>query len=263
MKKLLLLFLLFNFSARAQQKISWPNHKKAVIVLSYDDAINSQLDIAIPQLDSAGLTATFFLAGNNLNSTSIPRWRAAGAKGYELANHTLYHPCISTTFKMVPEDYSENYTVYSMIREISMMNSFLFAIDGNVGHTYAYPCTQTVAGGKSYVDTLRETGIVRYARSGGDENAVVTNFKLLDPLQVPSWGVPEGQTGAQLIAFVKKVQNSGGMGVFMFHGVGGDYITTSAKAHKELLDYLVKNKSEIWVATFQQALDYAAAANRK
>jgi peptidoglycan-N-acetylglucosamine deacetylase len=41
----------------------------------------------------------------------------------------------------------------------------------------------------------------------------------------------------------------------MFHGIGGDYITTSSAAHQALLDYLKKNK-DIWVASFQQAMDY-------
>lgn len=262
MRTYIFLFLLVNFAAQAQQKIAWPNHGKAVIVLTYDDAINSQLDIAIPQLDSAGLKGTFFLMGNNLNSANIPHWRAAAAEGHELANHTLYHPCISTAFKMNPANYAENYSLFSIIREISTMNNFLFAIDGKSNHNLAYPCTETKVGGKSYIDTLRKTSIIKYARIGGGENAVITDFKTLDPLLVPAWGVPEGQTGAELIAFVKKVQQAGGMGVFMFHGVGGDYITTPAPAHKELLAYLAKNKDEIWVATFQQAMDYVSKANK-
>jgi peptidoglycan/xylan/chitin deacetylase (PgdA/CDA1 family) len=87
MKKLTLLLLLISHIAMAQQ----PAHKKAIIVLTYDDGINSQLNIAIPQLDSAYLTATFFLMGNMTEAT-LPRWREVGKKGYELANHTLYHP---------------------------------------------------------------------------------------------------------------------------------------------------------------------------
>src|SRR5665213_3276695 len=91
MKKLILLLLLPGFAARAQEKIEWPHHKKAVIVLTYDDALETQLNIAVPQLDSAHLTATFFLTGD-IDAKTIPRWRALSKKGYELANHTIYHP---------------------------------------------------------------------------------------------------------------------------------------------------------------------------
>lgn len=258
MNRLILFLLLLSFDARAQQKINWPHHKKAVIVLTYDDALNSQLNIAVPQLDSAHLTGTFFITGD-INYITIPQWRALSKRGYELGNHTLYHPCTIANDNPVP---SESYTIYGIIREISLMNFYLYAIDGNTGRTYAYPCTETSVGGKSYVDSLRKYGLIKYARTGGDENSVITDFKNLDPLQVPSYALMGNNTGAELIAFVKKVQQSGGMGVFMFHGVGGDYITTSARAHRELLAYLKKNAKDIWVPTFQQAMDYVVQANK-
>ncbi len=255
MKRLTFIFLMFGFVAQAQQKVSWPNHKKAVIVLTYDDAIASQLNVAIPQLDSAGLTGTFFLTAT-LNSQTIPLWQAVAAKGYELANHTMYHPCLSTAFKANPVNYAENYSPFMMIREIASMNNLLFAVDGKVNRSYAYPCTELSVGGVNYVDTLRKSGLIKYARIGGGPEAIITDFKHLDPLLVPSWGLPANSTGAELIQYVKKVQASGGMGVFMFHGVGGDYITTPAVAHRQLLAYLKAHQDEIWVATFQQAMDY-------
>lgn len=258
MKKLTLLFLLLNIAAHAQQKMKWPGNKKAAIVLTYDDALQSQLDNAVPQLEAARLPATFFLTGD-INSITIPRWRALSKKGFELANHTIYHPCLSTDDNPVPSD---NYTPYGMIREIDVMNHFLFAVDGKTERTYAYPCTEVTVGGKSYVDTLRKYGLVKYARVGGDDDAVVTDFKHLDLLQVPSYGLEDSTSAAKLIAFAKLAEEKGGMGIFMFHGIGGDYITTSAKAHQELLDYLKRNKKDIWVATFQEAMDYIGRQNK-
>jgi peptidoglycan/xylan/chitin deacetylase (PgdA/CDA1 family) len=258
--KMFILFLLMSASvARAQEKIEWPDGKKAAIVLTYDDGLETQLKIAVPQLDSAQLTATFFLTGD-IDTKTIPEWRALSKKGYELANHTIYHPCASTNDNPVASD---NYTVYGMIREIEIMNHFLFAVDGKTTRTYAYPCTETtVGGGKSYVDSLRKYGLVKYARVGGDVDAVITDFKHLDPFQVPSYGLEDHATGAQLIAFVKRVQQKGGMGIVMLHGIGGDYITISAAAHQQLVDYLKENKKEIWVTTFQQAMDYATQVTR-
>jgi len=158
---------------------------------------------------------------------------------------------------------SENYSVFTIVREITMMNNYLYAIDGKTTRTYAYPCTETAVGpgGVSYVDSLRKSGLIKYARIGGDENSVITDFKNLDPLLVPAWGMHGGNTGAELIAFAQKAQKTGGMVVFMFHGVGGDYLTAPAAAHKELLEYLAKNK-DIWVATFQQAMDYVSKTSK-
>jgi peptidoglycan-N-acetylglucosamine deacetylase len=253
MKKLLFLCLLFAGTASAQQKIVWPKHKKAVIVLTYDDAISSQLNTAVPQLDSAGFKATFFLTGE-INAQTIPQWRKLAKKGFELGNHTLYHPCSGKEDNPVA---SERYTPGTIIREIDMMNRLLYAVDGKNSRTYAYPCTETSVGGKDYVDTLRKHALVKYARIGGDENAVITDFKHLDPLKVPSYGLEQNTSAEKLIAFVKKVQSSGGMGIFMFHGIGGNYIITSAEAHRELLKYLKENKKDIWVTTFQEAMDFA------
>ncbi|MGF7040312.1 polysaccharide deacetylase family protein [Mucilaginibacter lappiensis] len=255
-KSIFFLLIIISLITSAQQT----KHKKATIVLTYDDGLPSQLNVAIPQLDSANLTATFFLTGN-MTETSLPLWRQAGKKGYELANHTLYHPCLLNV-KSNPAENSANYTPYIMVREIKEMNTLLFALDGKMGgRTYAYPCTELEVGGLNYVDTLRKTGLIKYARIGGGPDAVITDFKNLDPLKVPSWGVPGNQvTGDDLIDFVKKVQQSGGLGIFMFHGIGGDYLVTHEDAHRQLLRYLSQHRNEIEVTTFIKAMDEIMAA---
>lgn len=233
------------------QQVHWPQHKKAAIVLTYDDALKSQLNNAVPQLKQAGFKATFFLT-SDIDSTSIPRWRQLSAQGFELGNHTVFHPCAGVDDNPVP---SEPYTAYRIIREIEVMDRFLFAVDGKRVRTFAYPCAETIVGGKDYVDSLRKFALVRYARIGGDQNAVITDFKNLDTLRVPSYGLNGSETGKQLIDFVKNVQSKGGLGIIMFHGIGGDYITVSAEAHHQLIRYLSQHRKEIWVPTFRQALD--------
>jgi peptidoglycan/xylan/chitin deacetylase (PgdA/CDA1 family) len=252
MRILVLFFCLAAYDAMAQP-MEWPHHKKAVIVLTYDDALRSQLDTAVPQLRRAGLKATFFLTGD-IDSVSIPRWREVARQGFELGNHTLFHPCIFTSDNPVSSD---RYTPYQMIQEINVMNHLLFAVDGKNGRTYAYPCTETtVGGGKDYVDTLKRYGLVRYARVGGDTGAVVTDFVHLDPLRVPALGLEDHTSADKIIGFVESVEQSGGMGVIMFHGIGGDYITTDTDVHQKLLDYLVGRRKTIWVPTFQEAMDF-------
>ena len=252
MKYILLLSGLFALSSALAQPLVWPHHKKAVIVLTYDDALLSQLNNAAPQLKKAGFKATFFLT-SDIDSSTIPRWRSLAKQGFELANHTLYHPCSSTEDVTVTSDH---YTPYQMIREIEIMNRILFAVDGKNGRTYAYPCAETTVGGKDYVDTLRRYKLVKYARVGGDTDAVITDFSHLDLLRIPSLGLEDSTSSAALTAYVKKVVQSGGLGIIMFHGIGGDYITTSAAVHQELLDYLAKNRKDIWVTTFREAMDY-------
>jgi hypothetical protein len=49
---------------------------------------------------------------------------------------------------------------------------------------------------------------------------------------------PEGVSGRELIALVKQA------------GARGDYLSVSAQAHRELLDFLAANRKQYWTATF-------------
>ena len=140
------------------------------------------------------------------------------------------------------------------------MNNVLFGIDGKDVRTYSYPCSQSVVGGIDYTVALRRSAVIRYARTGGDQfTAVVREPHKLNEYQVPSWGFIDKPDGAQLIAYVKRVQESGGLGVMQFHGVGGDYLEVSAQAHRDLLRYLTEHP-DIWVDTFRAVMDHVVAA---
>src|SRR5215217_4714034 len=204
-------------TAIGQQHFMWPDNKKCAVVLTYDDGLASQLQVAIPQLDSAKLNGT-------LTDKAVVQWQDAARNGHELGNHSLYHPCSVKLYEQHPHFASESYDPYAIVREIGVMNTMLHLIDQKTTRTYAYPCTETAVNDRDYTDTLRTTKMVKYARIGGDENAIVTDFKNLDYLKVPSWGASNKPDGTQLIAFVKHVQQQQGLGVFMFHGVSGDYI---------------------------------------
>ena len=49
--------------------------------------------------------------------------------------------------------------------------------------------------------------------------------------------------------------------MFQFHGVGGDYLQVSAKAHQALIDYLVAHP-DIWVGIFQEVMAYVSSYSR-
>lgn len=243
--------------AVAQKTVLWPGGRSAAIVLTYDDSLRSQLDVAVPQLAEFGFRGTFFL-----NATFPPedvvRWRAAAAAGHELGNHSLVHPCPAAAFPMEPQFHTEGYSVRGMLREIGAMNTLLTAIDGKLAHSYSVPCSQTIVGGQDYIEALRSSGLVRYVRSGVPRDAAIADPAAVDRFRVPSRSFPETATAADLIAFVEEVRRTGGMGVFMFHGVGGDYQSVSAEAHRGLLRYLRDHAGEIWVAPFTEAMDASA-----
>ena len=254
-------FLISGLAVGADHPAQWPHGKKAAIVLTYDDSLGSQLDIAIPQLNEAGFKGTFFLNGT-FAPEDMSRWRAVAAAGHELGNHSMFHPCPAAAFASEAQFHTENYSVRGMLREIGAMNTFLLALDGKSGRTYGVPCSQTMVGGQDYTEALRASGMIRYVRTGGDGDGVIADPSKLDPFRVPSRMFSTEHTGADLVAFAESVRKSGGMGVFMFHGVGGDYLNVSADAHRALMVYLKQHEDEIWVGTFQDVMDFVKGATR-
>ncbi len=263
MKQLLALIVLaLSAVATAEDPaFTWPHGQHAAIVLTYDDAVPSDLTVAIPQLDHAGIKGTFFLMGKAMHAEDLPRWRAAAASGHELANHTINHPCYRGTYDMPPQYTSENYSVETLLSEINVMNVLLTAIDGQPKHAFGTPCEQTKVGGamekdaerQDYLAPLKASGLVSYIR---DPGVPVVTPAISSATPKFSGTAFVGSSGAEMIAWVKEVEKSEGVGVIVFHGVGGDYLSVSAEAHQQLLDYLAAHRAEIWTAPYSETMDY-------
>src|SRR5882757_3358271 len=127
----------------AQDTKVW-NNKQCAVVLTYDDAINVDLDNVIPALDSLNLKGTFYLIGSSpVINKRLNEWRMAAKHGHELGNHSLFHPCNGSlpgrSFVNSENDLSK-YTVARAVNEIRLNNTLLKAIDGKDKRTFAYPC---------------------------------------------------------------------------------------------------------------------------
>ena len=240
----------------ADPTFKWPHGEKAAVSLSYDDAIDSQLDNAIPALDRVGLHGSFYLTLSNASlNKRLPEWRAAAAHGHELGNHTLFHYCSAKPAGhewVTPELDLDTVSPARMVAQVKLANTMLHAIDGRSERTFTVPCGDRLAqGGVDYVDLVKGEFVA--IKSGGA--GVIPDMATLDPLAV---GVtaPEGLSGAQLIAIVKEAAAKGTMINFTFHGIGGDYITTSRQAHEELLAYLAAHRDVYWTDTFMDIMKY-------
>lgn len=245
------------------QDLIFPGGAKAAICLTYDDGMKTHLLNAIPQLNEAGFKGSFYI--NNVSGQKdVAGWMNAARQGHELGNHSLFHPC-PDSLGWPKELITENYTAARMIKEIEVTNQILQLLDPSTPHrTYAYPCNNIYTGGKSYIDELTRSGLVKYARGGGTEkNCIIKNFKQLDPMHVPSYIAEEDSDSKQLIAMAEKVKQQGGLLVFQFHGVGGEWIKIANETHRNLLAYLKDNKKDIWVTTFYNAMQYIEANKNK
>jgi peptidoglycan/xylan/chitin deacetylase (PgdA/CDA1 family) len=242
----------------AGQAAEWPNGARAAIVLTYDDAIPSQLEHAIPALDAAGLKGTFFLS--NVRQVDVERWRSAAGTGHELANHTLNHPCLAGTFDMPPRQQLEHYTPEAVLQEIGQQNALLTALDGRNEHGFAVPCGQTMAGGKDYLEPLRRSGLAAYSRSVDQSEADLQRDPArLDLFKLPGRAFTGPGAAGQMIGFAEAAAQGGGLAVYVFHGVGGDYLSVTAGDHRRLVEWLAAHRQTYWIATMRDVVKWIAS----
>lgn len=248
------LFISIAYTLPAQDAETW-NNKKAAVALTYDDALITQLENAVPLLDSLNLKATFYLTGNFPGfRTNIDRWRTVAENGHELGNHTLFHPCEGQApgREWVPLDYDlNNYSIQRMVDEIRMTNVLLEAVDNRSKRTFAYPCGDISAGDSSYVGNIEDDFIA--ARGVERKMQRIDEIELFD---IGSFMI-NGATGEELIDMVKEARASNTLLVFLFHGVGGGHsLNVSTEAHSQLLHYLKQNEGEIWIASLAEIVGY-------
>ncbi|RKR83413.1 peptidoglycan/xylan/chitin deacetylase (PgdA/CDA1 family) [Mucilaginibacter gracilis] len=240
-----LLFLLTGIPALAQDKGTW-NNKQCAVVLTYDDALDIDLDNVIPALDSLKLKGTFYLIGSSpVINKRLGEWRTAAMHGHELGNHSLFHPCSGgpTRSWITPENDLSKYTVARAVNEIRQNNTLLKAIDGKNLRTFAFPCGDLTIGGENFYTALKPDFAGARGVSPGLQTATDVDLDNIKCYAI------NGQTADYMINLVKQAQQSHTLLVFLFHGVGGGHnLNVSLADHSKLIHYLKANEKEIWIA---------------
>jgi peptidoglycan/xylan/chitin deacetylase (PgdA/CDA1 family) len=271
MTKLLTCFLLLQAAisvAVAQQTAEavnvavarWPQDRRAAISLTFDDAMNSHLDVVEPILKKRGLTATFFVStGRDVWRNRKEEWRRLGNEGNELANHTVKHPCLLE----VIEPHSQSYTPEMMeaeIRDAALEIQRL--LNTHRGLTFAYPCGDTSFGpppeqARNAALYLRFVSDYAFGARGwrNDGSGGLQDPDELGVLNVNNLGVTAGKDFIGLLSMAEPALRGGNWGVYGFHGVGGEWLSITSASLDELASYL-EHHSEIWTAPFGDVLRY-------
>ncbi len=240
----------FNVSAYNDNKIHWPNGAKAAVSLAYDDALNSHLDHALPALNKLNLKASFYLTLSSPTvNNRLAEWRSTAKQGHELGNHTINHACKGSlpAREWVPAHNDLDKKQFAeIIREIKTANTFLKAIDGETIRTFTVPCADQVVENKNYVRALHDAFVGIKSHVG----KIPHDSASINIMNAAVWA-PLGNTGVELIAYAQQAALHGTIANFTFHGIGGDYLSVSKKAHQELLNYLADNKNIYWVDTYR------------
>jgi sialate O-acetylesterase len=229
----------------------WKN-KKAAVVLTYDDALHSHLDLVIPKLDSAGIKGTFYVPVDYLvKQDRIADWKNAAANGHELGNHTIYHPCNASgpgrEWVEKGNDLSK-YSTLQMVREIRTANDFLYLLDNRTERTFAFTCGDMSTAEGSFVDSIKTDFVAMRGVQGR-----LNHLKDFDRNNVNAINVDNNSAG-KLIEWVEKAISENAMVVFLFHGVGGDHgLNIDLDKHNAFIDYLESRKGELWITTMEEA----------
>jgi len=235
--------------AAADDHPTWPDDQRMAISLSYDDALDSQLDNAIPSLNHYDLNGSFYLTlASSTVHIRLDEWREAADQGHELGNHTIYHPCSAALpdRNWVASYYNiDKYVIDEIVHEVTVANSFLHAIDGRTERTLTPPCDDIVVSGEDYIPAVRDMFVS------------IKGFESSDPTFAVLWA-PYEVSGTELINRVK-LEKEKGTKLFNvhFHGVGGDHLAVSSEAHEQLLEYISANPEIYWVDSYISIMKHA------
>ena len=231
--------LLSTFAIASSEKLQWPNGEKIAVSLSYDDALNSHLDHAIPALDKYQLKASFYILPNQVLTRRLNEWKTIARNGHELGNHSLFHPCKASLPNrewVVKHHDLDKYSVEQIAEELVVANRFLHAIDGNKERTFTPPCADRFAGGKDYISQVKDQFI---AIKGQEFPSDVASI----------WG-PSNVSGEALINHIVNAAPTIKIVNIVFHGIGGDHLSVSTAAHQQLLSFLAQNQHVYYVDTY-------------
>lgn len=257
----LLLSLSFTTFAKSQTDTSW-NGKKCAVVLTYDDAIDVDIDNVLPALDSFNFKGTFYIIGASpVVAKRMDAWRKAAKNGHELGNHALFHPCdgrLPGRSFVGPDTDLSKYTVSRAVSEIRQNNTLLKAIDGKDTRTFAYPCGDLKIGDSLFYSSLHNDFSGARGVNQGLQHASEINIDNINSYMI------HDKPASYMIDLVKQAQRTGTLLVFLFHGVGGGHpLNVSLDAHSALLHYLKQNEKDIWIATMNDvALKIRAIQNK-
>jgi len=230
----------------------WAGGARAAVSLTFDDAPPSQLDHAIPAMDRRGLRASFYVnpGPGSRFAGAIERWREAHARGHEIGNHTVLHPCSGSFPWIQPDRALELWSLDDIERDVLAARQYLESLVPGIGAvSFAYPCGQTFvgrgAGRQSYVPVIaRHFSVARGLGESANDPA------MCDLHCLSAWMV-QGVTADALIEMLQPSVELGHWAIYCFHGVGGDHIAVTADAFAGLVDYLADRSDEVWTDTVQ------------
>lgn len=233
MKKILLLLLLLTIGFTGNSKILKRHIPRNMVVLTFDDATESQYSVVAPLLKKYGFNATFFVCefpSKPEDRSVYMSWQQIhelDLMGFDIANHTRNHVAASKVSREKLEEeleYIERKCDSSGIRKPT---------------NFAYPGYDLSV---PVMELLHEKGY-EFARAGGSRAYdPLTDY----PLLLPSWAM-NASNKEQIMAALQEAHD-GKIVVLTIHGVPDlkhPWVNTPPELFKEYLDYLSDHQYKV------------------
>jgi peptidoglycan/xylan/chitin deacetylase (PgdA/CDA1 family) len=212
--------------------------KERIVVLTFDDAVQSHLDFVAPLLKEKGFGATFFITAKWMNDTAnFLSWEDVSEiykMGFEIGNHTWDHNSMH-----LDED------IHKMKDNLAKVDSALRANGVPKPVSFAYPGNQFSPGS---VKKIRELGY-RFARRGMQPEVPygkMQNGPLFDPeknnrLVIPTTADAYPEWTLDYFKTIIDRAEEGKAIILQFHGVpdiAHPWVHTDPDSFTLFMDYL-------------------------
>ena len=237
-----------------RSKFTWPNGASGAVSLTYDDALPCHYEAVTPLLEAAGLRGTFNIAIARPNFMDhVSAWRDVAARGHELGNHTLFHPCRSEPLDERPgQDIGYNLCYYTEKRfrdEVGLANWILTQTDGRREHTYANTCHHNSIGTGASQQSIEPMLADHFVAARGECTNRMVNIAQVNYMNLGTVGA-DGRSFESLRDEIASALEAGNWVVYTMHGVGqGTHrLFIDAEEHRHLVEWLSANRKHIWTA---------------
>ena len=212
--------------------------------LTFDDARDSQIDVAIPVLEAHGLRATFFVLPARVRRRRDD-WGTVLDAGHEIGNHTATHPC-SANFAFSRTNALEDYTLERIEAEIDRASRRIEGLLGVRPETFAYPCGQSFVGRgegrRSYVPVVAR----RFVAARGYASETSNDPSRCDFAHLEAFTM-DGLDDGALVRLADDAGADGRWVILAGHDVGeGGELTVLVAALEALCRRA--NEADVWVA---------------
>ena len=225
--------------------------------LTFDDGQASQLERAIPLMNTHGLCGTFYLCprGDDYQEKLAP-WAAAHARGHEMGNHTLSHTC-SRNFNNTPGAAGlETMSLEDVEADILGAERRLRELFPRQSRSFCYPCYMTHVGEglrrQSYVPVVAKHFVA--ARASGEYG--FCNHAINSDLACLAAQPCERMTGPEMVGLAERAARQGRWLILAFHGLECGRLGTALCEFQELVEHLAAHRERIWTAPVAQVAEH-------